>query len=155
MMAAHEITHAFHYEVSDITFNDATVAETLMKEGLATSVSEAVMPGFGEDVYLWPGYDVTTEGEGVTAWLGRCRALEAELKEQLLRDLNSSDPATLGRYFNAGPRYRHERTPTRAGYAVGYWLLRRLRQSFSLSELSRWKRERINRDVAEALLTLR
>ena len=70
MMAAHETAHTRHVRLTDVPFDGATVADTLIKEGLATSVSEAAAPGFGDEVYLWPGFDATPEGEPVWAWLG-------------------------------------------------------------------------------------
>lgn len=150
-MAAHETAHALHRSVSDIPFEGVTVAEKLMLEGLATLTSEAATPGLGDEVYLWPGYSTTTDGQGVTAWLERCVALKPELKVQLSQHLNSDDPATFARYFNAGSRYRHEQTPVRAGYAVGFWLLRRLHRRLELSELVRWNRKRIREEIAHAL----
>ena len=154
LMVAHETAHTLHHNVSDVPFDGVTVAEMLMLEGLATLTSEVVTPGLGDEVYLWPGYSTTTDGQGVTAWLECCVALKPELKVQLLRDLNSDDPATLGRYFNAGSRYRHEQTPVRAGYTVGLWVVRRLRQRFELSDLARWNRERIGSEIAETLVSL-
>ena len=151
IMAAHETAHTLHRSVSDAPLEGATVAEKLMLEGLATLTSEVVTPGLGDAVYLWPGYSTTTDGQEVTAWLKRCVALKPELKNQLLRDLDKDDPAILGRYFNAGPKYRHERTPVRAGYVVGFWLLRRLHRRFELSDLVRWNRERICKEIAHAL----
>lgn len=152
IMAAHETTHVLHHNVSDVPFDGTTVAEKLMLEGLATLVSEVAVPGLKDETYLWPGYSTTTEGQEVTAWLADCTARRLELKGQLLRDLGSDDPATLGRYFGVGPKYRHERTPTRAGYAVGYWLLHYLHQHFELSDLVRWERELISQEIAETLL---
>lgn len=151
LMAAHETAHTLHRSVSDVPFDGATVAEKLMLEGLATLTSEVVTPGLGDEVYLWPGYNTLADGQEVTAWLERCLALKPELKKQLLRDLDRDDPATLSRYFNAGPRYRHERTPVRAGYILGLWLLRRLHQRFELSDLVRWNRKRIREEIARAL----
>ncbi len=152
IMAAHETTHVLHHRVSDVPFEGATVAEKLMLEGLATLASEATVPRLKDETYLWPGYSTTTEGHEVTAWLADCTARRPELKGQLLRDLDRDDPATLGRYFDAGSKNRHERTPTRAGYAVGYWLLRSLHRRFRLSELIRW--ERMSQEIAEALRSL-
>lgn len=154
IMAAHETAHVLHHRASGVPFEGTTVAEKLMLEGLATLTSEIVTPGLSDVAYLWPGYSTATDGQEVTAWLERCVAMKLELKEQLLHDLDNSDPVTLGRYFNAGPKYRHERTPVRAGYTVGYWLLRHLHQRFQLSEVVSWERKRIKREVAEALRSL-
>lgn len=151
IVAAHETAHVLHHSVSYVPFDGATVAEKLMLEGLATQTSAVVLPGLQDAVYLWPGYRLTTDAEDVAVWLADCEARKPELKTQLLRDLTSSDPATLARYFNVGSKNRHERTPVRAGYAIGYWLMQRLCGRFALSDLVRWKRERIGREVAEAL----
>ncbi len=150
LMAAHETAHALHHNVSDVPFEGATVAEKLMLEGLATLTSEVVTPGLSDEAYLWPGYKTATDGQEVTAWLQRCVAL-SQLKEQLLHVLDSDDPATLARYFSAGSEHRREHTPVRAGYAVGFWLLRHLHRRFELSELARWNRARIREEIAWAI----
>ena len=62
----------------------------------------------------------------------------------------------LGATSVQGPNIgdRRPQTPVRAGYAVGYWLVRQLYQHFELSDLARWPRERVNREVEQALLFL-
>lgn len=154
IMAAHETAHMLHHRASDVPFDGATVAEKLMLEGLATQTSAVAQPGLHDAVYLWPGYSLTTDAQDVAAWLADCEAQKLKLKAQLLRDLSGSDPATLARYFNAGPKNRHEQTSVRASYAVGYWLVQRLCGRFALSDLIRWERERIAREVAQALSSL-
>lgn len=154
LMTVHETAHTLHFQVSDLPNDDKTVAETLLLEGLATMTSAVVTPGLKDEVYLWPGYSYTTAGQKVDAWLADCVAQRLELKRQLLTDLDKTDPATLGRYFGAGSKYRHPQTPVRAGYTVGYWLVRELCQHLELSDLARWNRERVNREVEQALLSL-
>ena len=153
LMAAHETAHTLHHSVSDVPYNGVTVAETSMLEGLATMTSEVVVPGLSGKAYLWPGYETTTAGQKVEAWLVDCAAQQLELNRQLLNDLDKTDPATLGRYFGAGSTYRHAQTPVRAGYAVGYALVRRLCQRYKLSDVARWNRERIGLEIAETLVS--
>ena len=154
LMAVHETAHTLHFELSDLPNDGKTVAETLLLEGLATMTSAVAVPSLTDEVYLWPGYPYTTAGQKVEAWLADCVAQRPELNRQLLADLDKTDPATLGRYFGAGSKYRHPQTPVRAGYTVGYWLVRELCQHFELSDLVRWQRERVNREVKHALLSL-
>ena len=126
LMAVHETAHTLHFQLSDLPNDGKTVAETLLLEGLATMTSALAVPGLNDEVYLWPGYPYTTAGQKVDAWLADCTAQRSELIRQLSDDLNKTDSATLGRYFDAGSKYRHPQTPVRAGYTVGYWLVREL-----------------------------
>ena len=151
LMAVHETAHTLHFQLSDLPVDGKTVAETLLLEGLATMTSEIAVPGLKDEVYLWPGYPYTTAGQKVEAWLADCTAQQSELVRQLSDDLDKTDSATLGRYFSAGAKDRRPRTPVRAGYAVGYWLVRHLCQHHKLSDLARWPRERVNREVRRAL----
>ena len=154
LMAVHETAHTLHFQVSDLPNEGKTVAETLLLEGLATMTSAVAVPGLGDEVYLWPGYPYTTAGQKVEAWLADCAAQRSELVKQLLDDLDKTDPVTLGRYFNAGAKDRHPQTPVRAGYTVGYWLVKELCQHFDLSDLARWNRERVDREVRRVLPSL-
>lgn len=151
VMAAHETTHILHLPLSGLPFDGKTVAETLHLEGLATLVSSRAAPGQEGEAYLWPGYRHTIDGQGVAAWLAECRTREGELKADLLGDLDRRDPAVMRRYFVASSERAHGRTPVRAGYAVGYWLVEGLAERFSVAELARWDGERMRGELAELL----
>ena len=153
LMVAHETAHTLHFELSDLPVDGKTVGETLLLEGLATMTSVRVAPGLKDEAYLWPGCETTTAGQKVVAWIADCTAQRAQLTRQLSNDLSKTDPATLGRYFSAGSKDLHPQTPVRAGYAVGFWLVRTLCQSFDLGEMARWNREQVGREVEQALLS--
>ncbi len=154
LMVVHETAHTLHFGLSGLPVDGKTVAETLLLEGLATMTSAVAVPGLKDEDYLWPGYETTTAGQKVDAWLANCAAQLPELKRQLLSDLDETDPAILGRYFSAGIKHRHPQTPVRAGYAVGYWLVEQLCQRYKLSSVVCWKKERVSREVEGALLAL-
>lgn len=146
---AHETAHVLHLGEDPARWNEHDVGEKLFKEGLAVCASEQVVPGLTAGEYLW-------FGPGFEDWVTRCTERWAELREEVLRDLDRQDEATADRHFTYFPDQLGERgeRPTRAGYFVGYQVVSYLTRRHSLRELASWSPTEAKEAVRQVLTTL-
>jgi hypothetical protein len=135
ILVAHELAHQVHELARAGDWSDSTVLLRLFEEGIATVLSELVVPGHTVGEYLW--FD-----DGFDDWVARCAARRAEICAALLDDQNGMRLFAL--------RGGEER----AGYFAAREVALALLDDFGLPELARWSPAEADRVVRELLLSL-
>lgn len=148
---AHEIAHSFHAHCSSLKQDTTTVGEGLILEGLAVLSSMLLVPDAPEVTYLWPGGEQTVTGQDCQEWLNECRSHQQYICEQLLQDIERSDEERYASYFFSRLQTQRQGIPLRAGYVVGYELVKTLYEQYSIAELARWSSQRVMSETYQQL----
>lgn len=154
ILVAHEIAHCFHAQCSTLKQNTTTVGEGLILEGLAVLSSTLLVPDASEAAYLWPGGDKTITGQDCQEWVNECRNSQKYICEQLLKDFEQSDENRYASYFFSRLRTQRQGIPLRAGYVIGYDMVRTLYKKYTIAELARWSPERVMSETYQQLKQL-
>jgi uncharacterized protein YjaZ len=151
VLLAHEAAHVFHERCHpDRLAEMDTVGHALFLEGLAILASAQVVPGSDEAGYLWAGKRrVPSSGQGVGEWLIECEAGWPELRNRLLRDLQSEEREDYATWFLG--RRKNDDLPNRAGYFVGFRLLGQLGERHTVAEMARWPARRAHAEIVGVL----
>ena len=109
----HELTHLVHAAVSGRSLRwGQSVAELLLAEGLATRLSQAIVPGQTDAACL----------EGRPGWLEACRSRRTAILRGVLPELTQRSPEALRRFtLGTGPAGLE-----REGYFAGWELVGQL-----------------------------
>lgn len=151
VVLAHELTHGLHAQCCDLKINTTTVGEGLFVEGLAVLVSTLIVPTTPEVVYLCPGGGKTLTGQSCSDWLADCYQQLSFLCQELLRDLERADEERYASYFWSRQQTKREGVPLRAGYVIGYEIMKRLSQQHRIAELARWSSDQVMAAVRQQL----
>jgi len=107
--ASHEFAHAVHARMAGLEGNwTRTVGQLVLGEGLAMHVARVLYPGRPDEDYVGGG----------SGWLEEARALEREILEGVLGNIDNATPRAMER-FTLGPGPAGLR---REGYYAG-WVL--------------------------------
>lgn len=142
ILLIHEITHLFHFsQILKNKYKD-TVATSIMLEGLAAFNEQCLCPGFTISEYI-------CFEDGMDYWIDQCNSTLKNLKPILLDDLCKSGEY-IAKYFY-GDNSIKDGIPTRIGYLVGYYVVKDLNKTYSLSEIITWDSQRIEREVKDSI----
>ena len=138
----HEMTHGV--QISMGSFSGGwirTVGTTVLTEGLATRVTQHLVPGLPETAYV----------EGRAGWLAEANGKRTAILTDVLGALNSNSSADVMRYtFEVGPG-GIEREAYYAGWVVvGYWLA----HGMSYTDIARIPEDQMPARVGAAIETL-
>jgi hypothetical protein len=128
ILLTHEAAHSHHYLCNASTWREYHIGEALFLEGLAVLASARAFPGASETELLW-------FHTGYQEWLKGCEDHWLALREQLLKDFDTTEPACYSQYFQ-GPQKGP--FPLRSGYFAGYRAVLALSQRYSLIEMAHW-----------------
>jgi len=152
---AHELFHLYDAEHAGVK-NDGVMPDTrltlpLFAEGLAVYVSSLVSPGYSADQYL------AQSGLGE---LPRSRLPAAARDFLRVADSMTIDPAAHGispffsQWFEGANKPLNPGYPNRAGYWLGLHLIRRLRRTCSLQQMSSWPPAEAEQRMRAALVEM-
>lgn len=134
---AHEITHCIHQNLTEFS-DELTLAERLFIEGFAVLSSEILNPGQAPVVYLKLGSDDD-------AWYELCKKKWQDAKKDIVENLYNTTDEYVAKYFMDGD------APTRSGYTYGYFMVKKLSESYPLSDMIQWKRDRMIEEVEKII----
>lgn len=133
---AHEMFHLYHFRFFTPS---GGLYRPLWAEGLATFASAVVVPGFRSSVYLgFPG-----------AKMNRCHDLLPALAADLKKRMGQNDHRIERIYF--GAEENGTKVPPEAGYYVGFMIVGRLAQEYSLAKMARMDKDSVFRLLASEL----
>jgi uncharacterized protein YjaZ len=119
-----------------------SLATGLFLEGLATFATSRLYPAAGDAAHLNMPPDL----------VAACEAQWGDLRRRILREIDRPDLDGARAYFLADPGVATQAgLPTRAGYFVGYRLVRALSHSYSIAEMARWSPDRIRTEERQVL----
>ena len=145
ILIAHECVHQLHRLLSTDRWDDQRVTHLLFQEGLATAVSEEIVPGRGEAEYLW------FEG-GFTDWLAECRRCWPSIRSELVESAEGRAAQSPDRFFSGGGARRYSgELPERAGYFAARMVMREIQGEYPLSEVIGWSANKAELEVRAAL----
>jgi uncharacterized protein YjaZ len=143
ILAAHEASHGFHFLCTpEKLWTDFAVGEASFLEGLAILASTFVCPRRNEIDYL-------TFGKAGEAWLAECIAGWPDIRLRFSKELEKTDRDIYQAFFAGGAGDGD--IPKRSGYYLGYRLVKRLAQNYSIDELARWSPPRASRELKRLL----
>ena len=152
ILIAHEMAHSFHAHCSPLKQNTTTIGEGFILEGLAVLSSMYLVPDEPEAAYLWPGGEQTITGRDCQEWVDECRVNQSYICEQALRDFERDDEDRYAAYFFSRLRTQREGIPLRAGYVIGYDIVKALHNDdYTIAELARWSPERVRAETYQQL----
>ncbi|WEG14552.1 hypothetical protein PU629_09410 [Pullulanibacillus sp. KACC 23026] len=146
VLVAHEMAHAFHFEMlGNAGFDFSKMAgdgyTSIYLEGVATVVSELVKPGLSEKVYF--SFDETSE-----AWLTFFKEHFIEVKKAIQHDLKHWKMEEEREWFRlrGGKKYGYNRL----GYLLGRVFVKQLIQKTSLKEtMIYWARHDLKQEIED------
>lgn len=142
ILLVHEITHLFHFsQILKHKYKD-TVATSIMLEGVSVFTEQCIFPGFTLSEYICCA-------DGMDYWIDQCNRMLKNLKPNLLDELGKSGEY-IDKYFY-GDNSIKDGIPTRIGYLVGYYVVKDLNKTYSLSEIITWDSQRIEREVKDSI----
>jgi hypothetical protein len=145
ILIAHECAHQLHRRLSTEGWDDGRITHLLFQEGLATAVSEEIVPGRSEAEYLW------FEG-GFTDWLGECRRCWPSIRRELVECAEGRAAQSPDRFFSGGGTRRYSgELPERAGYFAARRVMREIQGAHPLSDVMRWSANTAELEVRAAL----
>jgi hypothetical protein len=148
ILIAHECVHQLHRRLSTDEWDDQRVTHLLFQEGLATVVSEEIVPGRAEAEYLW-------FQDGFADWLGECRRCWPSIRRELVERADGRAAQSPDRFFRGGGSRRHSgELPERSGYFAARMVMREIQGAYPLSEVIGWPAGRAEREVRAALSRL-
>ncbi|CAM3812626.1 hypothetical protein [Mesobacillus thioparans] len=111
---AHELTHVVHNCTANLTAEwERTIASTILQEGLATRVSQFLVPGHPDELYI----------EHKKGWLQSCK----ENRREILRGINpylaESSSEAVTRFTFGNGTTNHDREAYYVGWEMVYFLL--------------------------------
>lgn len=139
---AHETAHVLHLRCTPAPLALSPLAMGLFLEGLASCVTTLLYPDADDAAHLNMTPDV----------VAACEAHWDDLRRRILRDLNQVDLERAGPYFLADDALAAQAgIPTRAGYFVGYRIVRALCQHYTIADMARWSLDRIQTEERQML----
>ncbi|MEI6308677.1 MAG: DUF2268 domain-containing putative Zn-dependent protease [bacterium] len=136
MTIAHEQFHLYHLAGFSI---QGALYRSVWEEGLATYVSALVVPGYRLSQYL--GFSVDRMNEIADRF--------SELCGRLAGEMSSTDPSMKRAFL--GVEENDLGIPPACGYYLGFILVQRLTEQYSLEELASWDADRVYREMQNAL----
>jgi hypothetical protein len=143
----HEFFHRYHFEAagfSDDLEDRQEIWRNLWAEGLATYMSEVLTPNATAADALMLPRDLEQ----------RAQPLTARMAAELLGGLDGTDEKLFSKYFTTGTGVERHGIPPRAGYYVGYIVVRQLAGRYSLEQLAHLKGEKLHREIEQTLRAL-
>jgi hypothetical protein len=136
----HELFHQYHFQIAP-AFNadNAPIWMNLWEEGLATYVSQRMNPTTTEQQVLMFPPDLAE----------RAAPVLPKLADELYKNRDSTSDDEYAAFFY-GQNKRAD-LPPRAGYYVGYHVVKQLAQGHSLADVSHWQGESLKKQVESVL----
>jgi uncharacterized protein YjaZ len=130
-LLAHELTHIVHSRTADLTAGwERTIASTILREGLATQVSKAIVQGEADELYI----------ENESNWLKSCEAKREEIINGIFPYLEESSSETVYKFTIGNGTTNHERE----AYYVGWEFVKLfLEEGVIFEDLAKIKEEDI------------
>lgn len=152
IVVPHELFHLYHAQHAGIrndgVMPDAELTLPLFEEGLATYVSGELSPGH-TDGQLLLGDELGALPASRLPDIARRFLADAHGKA-----IDPAHPELFKRWFNAAPRPYQQGLPNRSGYWLGLQVIRYLRQTHTLAQITAWSPEQAQMQVMAALQKL-
>jgi hypothetical protein len=114
IILAHELTHIVHTQTANLTAEwERTIAATILQEGLATRVSQFIVPGHPEELYI----------EHKKGWLQSCKENRAEIISGIFPFLEYSSSEAVTMFTFGNGTTNHEREAYYVGWELVNFLL--------------------------------
>jgi hypothetical protein len=114
IILAHELTHIVHTKTANSTAEwERTIATTILQEGLATRVSQFIVPGYSDELYI----------EHKEGWLQSCKENRAEIISGIFPFLDDSSSEAVTRFTFGNGTANHEREAYYVGWELVNFLL--------------------------------
>jgi uncharacterized protein YjaZ len=136
MTIAHEQFHLYH--LSGFSTQGA-LYRSVWEEGLATYASALVVPGYRLSQYL--GFSVNRMNEIADNF--------SQLCAKLLEEMSSTDPSMKRAFL--GAEENDLGIPPACGYYLGFILVQKLTEQYSLEELAGWDADRVYQEMQNTL----
>lgn len=137
---SHEMAHIiYNTSFSNKDINNSVVGK-LVSEGIAIYTSSKCYPGFEESLYLYLNQDDIFD----------CESKKALLARYIAKNLCETDKEILLELFS-GLKSKDGQFVERAGYWVGYHVIRQLAADFTITEIASWESERKLQEVSRIL----
>lgn len=116
ILLVHELTHIVHAKTANLTPHwQRTIALTIMEEGLATRVSQFLVPGEADERYI----------EHKENWLSSCIGKKEEIFKGILPYLEDDSSETVYKFTIGKGTMKHEREAYYAGWEMVNTLLKK------------------------------
>ncbi|WP_144475655.1 hypothetical protein [Cytobacillus oceanisediminis] len=110
----HELTHVVHNYTANLTADwERTIASTILQEGLATRVSQFLIPGHPDELYI----------EHKKGWLQSCKENRGEIIKGIYPYLEESSSEDVTRFTFGNGTTNHEREAYYVGWEMVNFLL--------------------------------
>lgn len=155
ILLPHELFHLYDAEHAGVK-NDGVMPNTrltlpLFEEGLATYVSSVASPGYSDGQYLFQ----SDLGRLPSSRLRAAARDFLRVAESMTIDPQAHHMAPqYARWFEGARTSLNPGYPNRAGYWLGLHLIRRLRRTYSLQQLSSWTPAEAEAKARGALMTM-
>ncbi len=111
---AHELTHVVHNYTANLTAEwERTIASTILQEGLATRVSQFLVPGHPDELYI----------EHRKGWLQSCKENRREIIRGIYPYLEESSSEAVTRFTFGKGTTNHDREAYYVGWEMVNFLL--------------------------------
>jgi hypothetical protein len=110
----HELTHVVHNYTANLTADwERTIASTILQEGLATRVSQFLIPGHPDELYI----------EHKKGWLQSCKENRGEIIKGIYPYLEESSSEAVTKFTFGNGTMNHEREAYYVGWEMVNFLL--------------------------------
>lgn len=114
ILLAHELTHIVHAQTANLTAEwERTIAATILQEGLATRVSQFIVPGHPEELYI----------EHKKGWLQSCNENREEIITGIFPFLDDASSEAVTRFTFGSGTANQDREVYYVGWELVYFLL--------------------------------
>jgi hypothetical protein len=148
----HELFHLYHAKHAGIqndgVMPDADLTLPLFAEGFATYVSSVLSPGHSD------GQLLLQHNLGALPVARLPEIAKRFLADASEKAIDPVDREAFGRWFMASKQNYQPDLPNRAGYWLGFHLIRQLRRHYSLRELASWSASKAQVQTRAALLEM-
>ncbi|MBT2691775.1 DUF2268 domain-containing putative Zn-dependent protease [Bacillus sp. ISL-55] len=114
IILAHELTHIVHAQTANLTAEwERTIASTILQEGLATRVSQFLIPGHPDELYI----------EHKKGWLQSCKEDRAEIIPGIFPFFDDSSSEAVTKFTFGNGTANHDREAYYVGWELVHFLL--------------------------------
>lgn len=151
VLYSHELFHIYHHNrlnIDEKTYDEkGKLTLPLWMEGLAVYVSKEMNPSKGDDK-VFMSKDLPKVPQKDIRWMA-----EDFLKNADAKSYDEKHPEIYQNWFNFGKQIRKD-IPTRAGYLLGYHVVKELGKKYSSYEMAGWDLDKMHKEVKSTLAQL-
>lgn len=151
VLYSHELFHIYHHNrlnIDEKTYDEkGKLTLPLWMEGLAVYVSKEMNPSKGDDK-VFMSKDLPNVSQKDIKWMAK-----EFLKNADAKSYDEKHPEIYQNWFNYGKQIRKD-IPTRAGYLLGYHVVKEIGKKHSSYEMAGWDLDKMHKEVKATLALL-